>query len=395
MKFFGLALGGLLLTALAQPRDLVLAQQNIVRLAVAAPLSGAQQGTGITIQAGAKLAIQEAQRRFATEGLKLELVNADDQANPQTAPQVARRLVQDSSILGVIGHMNSGVTKEVLEVYAPSVMPLISPSNTNPSLTEKGYRNYNRVCGRDDIQGPIAAEFIRNTLKLRRVMVVNNGDPYGIAIAQAFQQRAKTLGMSVVAFITNPQGVLPPEKLQVLTQQFKLYNPEVVYYGGLDDQGGAIAKAVAAASSRAVFVGPDGIDNSTFVKDAGQAAKGVYFTSTAGPISQLRGRDVPGFVSRYKALFNAEPETYSPYAYDAANILLESILTLHKNNKKLPTRAEVANAVRGLEWDGVTGRIRLNQNGDRQTADYFVLQYKTAKYPGEIVKAIQSAPPTK
>jgi branched-chain amino acid transport system substrate-binding protein len=394
MKFLGLTLGGLLVLGLAQPQKTV-AQQNIVRLAVAAPLTGEQKGTGVTIQAGAKLAIQEAQKRFSAEGLKLELVNADDQANPKTVPQVAQRLVQDTTVLGVIGHMNSGVTKEALAVYAPSLMPLISPSNTNPTLTEKGYRNYNRVCGRDDIQGPIAAEFIRNTLKLRRVMVVNNGDPYGIALAQAFQQRAKTLGMSVVAFITNPPNELSAQKQQMLTQQFKLYNPEVVYYGGLDDQGGAIAKAVAAASSRIKFVGPDGIDNSKFVKDAGEAAKGVYFTSTAGPISELRGRDVAGFVTRYKTLFNTEPETYSPYAYDAANILLESILTIFKNNKKLPTRAEVTNAVRGLEWDGVTGRIRLNENGDRQTADYFVLQYKTAKYPGEVVKAIQSAPPTK
>jgi branched-chain amino acid transport system substrate-binding protein len=388
MKFLALAGCAFFALALAQP-------QNTVRLAVAAPLSGTQQSTGITIQAGAKLAIQEAQKRFAAEGLKLELVSADDKAKPEIAPQVAQRLVQDSSILGVIGHMNSGVTEKTLDVYAPSGLTLISPSNTQPTLTEKGYRGYNRVCGRDDIQGPIAAEFIRNTLKLRRVMVVNNGDPYGIAIAQAFQQRARILGMSIVAFITNPPGTLSAQKLQMLTQQFKLYNPEVLYYGGLDDQGGAIAKALAVSKSRAIFVGPDGIDNSTFVKDAGEAAKGVYFTSTAGPISQLRGRDVSGFVTRYKALFNSEPETYSPYAYDAANILLESILTLYKNNKKLPSRAEVARAVRGLEWDGVTGRIRLNENGDRQIADYFVLQYKTAKYPGEIVKAIQSAPPTK
>ncbi|MFN3265278.1 MAG: branched-chain amino acid ABC transporter substrate-binding protein [Deinococcales bacterium] len=369
--------------------------QHTVRIAVAAPLTGTQKSTGVTIQAGAKLAVVEAQSRFRREGLTLELVSSDDQAIPQIGAGVARALVQDTNILGVIGHMNSGVSLEAMKVYAPANMPIISASNTNPTLTQKGYQSYNRVCGRDDIQGPVAAEFIRNSLKLRRVLVVNDGEAYGIGIASAFRNRARVLGLSVVGFITNPIGTLANQTISTLTQQFKLYNPEVVYYGGTEAQGGVVVRALAAAKSKAIFVGPDGLDNSGFIAIAGQAAKGVYFTSTAGPVSQLGGRDVAGFVQRYKAYFNAEPETYSPYAFDAANMMLEAILTLYKNAKKLPTRAEVARAVRELEWDGVTGRIRLDENGDRQIADYYVLQYKEAQYPGQIVKAIQSAPPAK
>ena len=365
----------------------------VVRIAVAAPLSGTRASTGKTIALGATLAIQEAQARFNKFGIKLELVQFDDFATPVGGAAAARKIIQDPSILGVVGHMNSGVTLEAMPIYAPANLTLISPSNTNPKVTDQGLANINRVCGRDDVQGPVAAEFIRSTLKVRRVLVINDGDTYGQGIAQNFTTRAKALGLAVVATISNPSGALSQAALETITQQIKLYNPEAVYYGGTDIQGAAIVNAISSLKSRAVFIGPDGLDNSNFVKLAGAAAKGVYFTSTAGPISQLRGRDVTGFTQRYKTLFKANPETYSPYAFDAANMLLESVLTVYRNNKKLPTRAEISNAVRGLEWDGVTGRIRLNANGDRQLADYYVLQYKTAQYPGELVKAIQSAPP--
>lgn len=316
MKRLAVAAFAAFALALAQP-------QTTVRIAVAAPFSGAQKGTGITIQAGGKLAIAEAQKRFTSEGLTLELVSADDQANPQIGTVVARRLVQDTSVLGVIGHMNSGVSLEAMTIYNPAGMPLISASNTNPALTEKGFKSYNRVCGRDDIQGPVAAEFIHNSLRLRRVLVVNDGEAYGIGIANAFRTRARALGLSVVGFITNPIGTLSSQNLSTLTQQFKLYKPDAVYYGGTEAQGGAVVKALTSAKTKAVFVGPDGLDNSNFISVAKDAAQGAYFTSTAGPISQLRGRDVKGFVTRYKALFSAEPETYSPYAYDATNIMLE------------------------------------------------------------------------
>ncbi len=367
----------------------------VVRLAVAAPLSGSRAGTGITIRDGAALAVREAKAKFAQQGIKLEVVDFDDQATPAVGASVARKLVADPSVLGVVGHMNSGVTLEALPVYVPAGLTLISPSNTNPRITSQGFANMNRVCGRDDVQGPVAAEFIRNNLKARRVLVVNDGDAYGVGITQAFSARAKALGLAVVGFITNPTGDLKPVSLAAITQQMKLYNPEVVYYGGTETQGAVLVKALRDNQVKALFVGPDGLDNSSFVSVAGSAATGVYFTSTAGPLTQLRGRDVSGFTSRYLAAFKRNPETYSPYAYDAANMFLSSILEFYKQNKKLPNRQEVGLAVRNLEWDGVTGRIRLNANGDRQNADYFVLQYKTSRYPGEIIKAIQSTPPSK
>jgi branched-chain amino acid transport system substrate-binding protein len=397
MKWFmGLIALGLLASALGQSVLVVRGQSvPVVRLGVAAPLSGERGTTGKTILNGAQLAVLESTARFAKLGLKLELVSFDDQATPAIGLTVARQLAADAAVLGVVGHMNSGVMLEALPAYKSSNLTVISPSSTNPKVTDQGFGFVNRVCGRDDVQGPVAAEFIRNSLKVRRVLVMNDGETYGIGVAQAFTKRAKALGLAVVASITNPIGILSPEALAKVSQQIKLYNPEVIYYGGQETQASVLVKNLQTLKSRAVFVGPDGIDNSQFVASAGAAAKGVYFTSTAGPVLGLRGRDVKGFVQRYTTAFQNPPETYSPYAFDASNMLLAMIATHFEKNKKLPSRAEVSIAVRALEWDGVTGRIRLNANGDRQTADYYVLQYKTAQYPGEVVKAIQSSPPTK
>ncbi len=375
---------------------LALGQSSLlVRIAVAAPLSGSQAKTGQTIRDGAQLAVLEAKNRFAKMGIKLEFVAMDDQADQVIGLQVAQKLVKDPAVLGLVGHMNSGVTLKTQAIYAPANLTMISPSSTNPLVTEKGLGFMNRVCGRDDVQGPVAAEFVRNVLKARRVMVINDGEDYGVGVSRAFVTRAKALGLAVVGFVSNSVGELSDTAVTALTQQIKLYNPQVVYYGGTEVQGAQLIKILAAAKSRATFIGPDGLDNSNFVTVAGNAVVGAYFTSTAGPIAQLRGRDVNGFVKRYTSNFKAAPETYSPYAYDAANMILEAIVGIYDRSKKIGSRAEISREVRNLEWDGVTGRIRLNQNGDRQNADYYVLQYKTAKYPGVLVKAIQSAPPTK
>ncbi|NJK46294.1 MAG: ABC transporter substrate-binding protein [Pleurocapsa sp. SU_196_0] len=122
------------------------------------------------------------------------------------------------------------------------------------------------------------------------------------------------------------------------------------------------------------------IHNSAFISLAGDAARGAYFTSTAGPVSLLP--DTASFIKRYQKRFGKAPETYSPYAFDAANVVLEAIETAYRaSGNKTPTRAAVATAARGVELSGVTGRIGFTERGDRRVADYFVLQYKTRSTP--------------
>ena len=370
----------------------------LIRIVGAAPLTGDQAASNIPIRNGVVLAVEEAKARFAKLGIKLEYVNADDQGSEEVGTVVAQRVAADPSVLGVVGHVNSSVSLRAMLVYARSNLLMISAASTNPGITTQGLSNVARVCGRDDVQGPIAAQFVRDILLYRRVFIVNEGSEYGLGLANAFRARAIAIGLNVVGFVTNPDTSvsnakpLEPAFWRGLAQQIKLYQPQAVYYSGVDPQGGALVKALSAAGYGGSIIAPDGIDTDNFVKLAGPAAKGVYYTSTAGLLSLLP--NAGGFIKRFTARFNTAPESYSAYAFDAANVVVEAILSAYKSaGNKIPTRAAVSKAARGTELSGVTGRIGFTTGGDRRVADYFVLQYKTATYPGVVVRKLSSAPP--
>jgi branched-chain amino acid transport system substrate-binding protein len=372
---------------------------TVIRIAGAAPLSGDQAVSNVSIRNGMLLAVEEAQARFATLGVKLEYLEADDQASEEVGMRVAGRVAADPAVLGVVGHVNSSVSLKAMRVYTATNLLMVSAASTNPGITTQGLKNVARVCGRDDVQGPIAAQFVRDVLGVRRVFIVNEGTEYGIGLANSFRDRARKIGLSVVGFVTNPDTSIREAKpleggfWTNLAQQVKLYQPQAVYYGGVDPQGAALTKSLRAAGFQGSIVAPDGIDTDNFVTLAGSSAKGVYYTSTAGPLSFLT--NASGFVKRYTARFKLRPESYSAYAYDAANVVVDAIIRAYKNaGNKIPTRAAVSAAARGAALSGVTGQIGFTDTGDRRVADYFVLQFKTAKYPGVVVRKLSSAPPT-
>jgi branched-chain amino acid transport system substrate-binding protein len=372
---------------------------SVIRIAGAAPLSGDQAASNVSIRNGMLLAVEEAQARFARLGVKLEYLEADDGASEETGVRVAERLAADRAVLGVVGHVNSSVSLKAMRVYAKTNLLMVSAASTNPGITTQGLKNVARVCGRDDVQGPIAAQFVRDVLGARRVFIVNEGTEYGIGLANSFRDRARRLGLSVVGFVTNPDTSLTGAKpLEAafwtnLAQQVKLYQPQAVYYGGVDPQGAALTKALREAGFQGSIVAPDGIDTQNFVTLAGANAKGVYYTSTAGPLSYLT--NASEFAKRYAARFKMPPESYSAYAYDAANVVVDAVIRAYKNTgNNLPTRAAVSEAARAASLNGITGPIGFTDTGDRRVADYFVLQFKTAKYPGTVVRKLSSAPPT-
>ncbi|MCL5965157.1 MAG: branched-chain amino acid ABC transporter substrate-binding protein, partial [Deinococcus sp.] len=177
------------------------AQSNVIKIATVSPLSGGQAVLGEAIKLGAQLAIEEAQAKFKAMGFDLQLTPQDDQATPDVGVAVAKRIVNDPDLLGVVGHLNSGVAIPSSEVYKETNLAMVSPANTNPRVTDRGYLNVNRICGRDDVQGPVGADYAVKTLKKKRLFVIHDKTAYGQGLAEAFAARAKELGSSVVAFV--------------------------------------------------------------------------------------------------------------------------------------------------------------------------------------------------
>jgi len=180
---------------------LALAQSNVIKIATMSPRSGPQAALGEQIKLGAELAVEEAKERFKALGFELVLVPYDDQANPDVGVANANRMINDPDILGLVGTLNSGVAIPASEVLARVNLVMVSPANTNPVVTDRKLPNVNRIVGRDDVQGPAAAEFVYNDLKLRRVFVIHDKTAYGQGLAEEFRKRFEALGGRVVAFI--------------------------------------------------------------------------------------------------------------------------------------------------------------------------------------------------
>lgn len=364
--------------------------QTVIKIASVSPLSGPQSVLGESIKLGAQLAIEEAQPRFKAMGFDLQFAPQDDQATPDVGVAVARRIVNDPDLLGVVGHLNSGVAIPASEVYKDTNLVMVSPANTNPRITDRGYLNVDRVCGRDDVQGPVGAEYAVKTLKKTRLFVIHDKTAYGQGLAEAFANRAKELGATVVSFV----GTEEASNFQPLILQMRAQKPDLVYYGGIYDKGGVLIKQMRERGLAMPVMGGDGLDSSELVKIAGKAVIGTFYTTTSGPIDTLP--KAAAFAKTYKAKFGKEPEAYAAYAYDAANVILAGLeAAIKANGGKKPTREEVAKAVRQVKLDGITGRIEFDDKGDRKLSDYYVIYMKTDSYPGVVQKIIQFAPPKK
>src|SRR3989449_5930509 len=156
----------------------------------ALPISALGEG----IKLGAQLAIEKWRGNLTKMGYKVDLVPFDDQAKPDVGVANAKNIIADKDILAVIGHLNSGVAIPSSEVYKEVNVVMISPANTNPVVTDRGYPNVNRVCGRDDVQGVVGSEFANGTMKAKSVYIIHDKTQYGQGVAEFFKADAEKKG---------------------------------------------------------------------------------------------------------------------------------------------------------------------------------------------------------
>jgi branched-chain amino acid transport system substrate-binding protein len=366
-------------------------QKGRIKIAVQAPLSGEQAAIGEHIKLGAQLAVEESAKSFKDLGYDLVLVPQDDQAKPEVGVANARNMVADPEVLVIVGHFNSGVALPSSEVYKDAMLTMISPANTATEITDRGYPNVNRVCGRDDVQGPVGARFTAQDLKLKSVYIIHDKTLYGQGVAENFRNEAKKLGLNVLGF----DGTEERANFSPMIIPLKAKNPDLVYFGGIYHQGGLLLKQLREKGVKAKFMGPDGLDSAEMAKIAGSAVVGSYYTSVAGPPDAYP--ETAAFAKKYKQRFGKETESFGMYGYDATLVGIKAIEGWIKANPgKKPSRAEVAMAVRQIKnFKGVTGSIEFDNKGDPVKAKYFVLQFEKQAYPGKVVKVIeQQAPAT-
>ncbi len=348
--------------------------QTVIKIASQSPLSGGLSAVGTDIKNGAQLAIEQLSGPLSKLGFKIELAPYDDQANPDTGVANAKSIVADPAILAVVGHYNSGVQIPSSEEYHAAGLANISPANTNPKVTERGYLEVSRICGRDDVQGAVGAQFA-NKKGMKSAYVLHDKTAYGQGIAEYFKREAEKLGIKVLGFAgteekANFDSILTP----ILSAK-----PAVIYFGGMFDQAAVLFKQARQKGYKGMFLSDDGFDGSDAAKIGGEAllsGGGTYFSTVSGPASVYPG--TAKFITDFKAKFGAEPQPFAAQAYDCAAIVLKAIEGVAKAGKA-PSRADVAKAIRALkDYKGITGTMNFNAKGDLTKAKYFVIQVTTA-----------------
>ena len=339
--------------------------KGTIKIATQSPLSGGQSALGEGIKLGTQLAVEKFKGNLEKAGFKVDLVPYDDQAKPDVGVSNAKNIIADKEIMVVIGHLNSGVAIPSSEVYKEVNLPMISPANTNEKVTDRGYPNVNRVCGRDDVQGPVGAEFA-HAQKAKSVYIVHDKTTYGQGVAEAFKKDLEKKGVKVIGF----EGTEEKSNFDPIITPIKAKNPDLIYFGGIYDQGAPFFKQAREKGLKAKFLGPDGMDSSDLVKIGGKAVVGMYYTTAAAPTSSAAAKQ---FVDSYKTKFGKNPEPYAAESYVATAIAIKALESITAGGKA-PTREGLATAIRKIKYTGMTGSIEFDDKGDPKRATYYVMQ---------------------
>lgn len=366
-----------------------------IKIATQSPLSGDQSVVGVDIKRGAELGLEQMSAALTEMGFKVELAPFDDMANPDTGVANAKQIVSDPAILCVVGHYNSGVQIPSSEEYHNAGLANVSPANTNPKVTTRGYAEVNRIVGRDDVQGVVGANFAFNK-GMKSVFVVHDKTAYGQGIAEFFKQEAERLGMQVLGF----EGTEEKANFDAILSPILAANPDVLYFGGMAFQAAVLFKQAREKGYMGMFLSDDGFDSPDAAKIAGDAlvqGGGTFYSTVSGPASVYPG--TAKFIADFKAKFGSDPQPFAAQGFDAMGICLKAIETAAKaKNGEMPTRAEVTQAIRALQsYSGITGTFTFNKIGDPVSAQYFIIQVVSpdpAKWAeNTIVETLDIAPP--
>ncbi len=327
----------------------------VVRIGSVAPLTGPQSHLGKDQENGIRLAIDEANAGNPMLGgkkVRYELVSEDDQADPKTATIVAQKLVDDK-VAVVLGHLNSGTSIPASKIYSDAGIGQISPSATAVAYTAQGFKTTFRVMTNDAQQGKVLGEFAVNALGGKTLAIIDDRTAYGQGLADEVEKAAKNAGASIVAHeYTTDKST---DFMAILTA-IKAKKPDVIFYGGMDSQGGPMAKQLKSLGITAKFLGGDGLQTAEFLKLAGGDAEGVYASSPGLPLDGMPGGKE--FNDKFGTRFGAI-QIYAPYAYDAARVVIDAIQRADSTDpaKYLPELAKT-------NYNGVTGPIAFDAKGD-------------------------------
>ena len=286
-----------------------------VTVYVAAPLTGFQANGGQTVLGGAKLAAAKLNQQGGLLGYEVKVVPMDDKSDSDVALTVADEIKsaveRGDRVLGVIGHYNSGQTLAAMETYKSLPIVVVSPTASETSITQRGYRNFFRVNASDAVQARVDAGFLVNTLGAKRLAVLHNDTEYGIGLGKEMQQELTQLGAEVVLMQQVKEG---QDRYNSEVAKVKQANPDAVFYAGYEIEAPYLRAALVKAGVPATMLASDGAFLSATIDEAAGAAEGMYVSSFAPSPATVADSQ---WIKEYQAIDYRNPDTYSINGYSA------------------------------------------------------------------------------
>jgi len=340
-----------------------------VKIGIGGPLTTTSAGFGVEMRQAVDLAIDERNSAGGLDGTKVIGAAIDDKADGTVGKTVAKTFCEDPAVLGVVGHVNSGVAIATGQVYADCGLAVITPMASNPKVTESGFATIFRLTNRDDRKGPGLARYLMQKMGKKRALVIDDGTPYGVGLADQF-----------VAGFGAGGTVIERKSVKVGDQDFADFvkawpkDFDVVFFAGIRE-GALILKEMRRQGLTQLFSCGDGCwDTKAFILAAEGAAtkgEGVRVLSAAPALGEVPGS--AEFAAKYTAKYGPI-NNYAASSYDSARVLMAAIAQAAKLTKGAPTRAAVVAALRGLKFQGIAYAkpIAWTEKGDNTSAVIFV-----------------------
>lgn len=331
-------------------------------IASAGPMTGPYAAFGDQLKRGAEQAVADINAAGGVLGEKLALEIGDDACDPKQAVAVANQLVNKGAVF-VAGHFCSGSSIPASEVYNEENVLQMSPASTNPKLTEQGFDNVFRTCGRDDQQGTVAGNFIADNFADKRIAIVHDKQTYSKGLADETKKQLNNRGIQEVLYDTVTAG---EKDYSAIVTKLKANNVDILYYGGYHPEGGLILRQMREQGLQARLIGGDALFIPEFWSITGDAGEGTLVTFGPDP------RDNPAAsatVEKFRAA-GYEPEGYTLYSYAAIQAW-----ALAAEKAGTTDTAKVIDVLKGNKFNTVLGEIGFDSKGDPTGETYVMYEW--------------------
>jgi branched-chain amino acid transport system substrate-binding protein len=341
-----------------------------------ASMTGSTAHFGQDTDRGVRLAIDEANAKGGVLGKKIRVVTLDTRGDSAEAASAVTRLIDVEHVTSLLGEVASSLSLAGGRVAQRSKIPMISPTSTNPKVTEVGDYIF-RVCFIDPFQGKVMATFARQNLKLDRVAILKDvKNDYSIGLAQAFQNSFTSLGGTIVVEQSYSQG---DTDFSAQVTAIRGTNAQAIFVPGYYSEVGSIARTADRLGLKIPLLGGDGWDSPDLFKIGGNTINGSYFSDHFAP--DVATDQAKQFVATYSAKYGEPPSGLGALGYEAAEVMVDAIRRAGKDD---PTAIRDAIA-QTKDFPGVTGKITIDaQRNAQKSAVVLKIEGGKAKFETSI-----------